>query len=95
MNGEVLNKLVLIKCDMRYLNELLESTDMLIDGCTNTLTELEKRGNDLQGDDLTITLNHLDIYGAYLSEIIFTTISRIEKEIDTIIQNNEVGTHEL
>lgn len=90
------NDLMTIKCEMAYLNELLERTDMLIGGCTNTLTELETRGNALHGDDLTITLNHLDIYGAaYLSEIIFTTISRIEKEIDAIIQSNEVGTHEL
>lgn len=89
------NDLMTIKCEVAYLNELLERTDMLISGCTNTLTELEKRGNDLYGDDLTITLNHLDIYGVYLSEIIFTTISRIEKEIDAIIQSNEVGTHEL
>lgn len=89
------NDLMTIKCEVAYLNELLERTDMLISGCTNTLTELEKRGNDLHGDDLTITLNHLDIYGVYLSEIIFTTISRIEKEIDAIIQSNEVGTHEL
>lgn len=89
------NDLITIKCEMVYLNNLLEHTDTLICDCTNTLTELEKRGNDLHGDDLTITLNHLDIYGVYLSEIIFTTISRIEKEIDAIIQSNEVGTHEL
>ena len=32
------NDLMTIKCEMAYLNELLERTDMLIDGCTNTLT---------------------------------------------------------
>ena len=89
------NDLMTIKYEMAYLNELLERTDMLIGGCTNTLTELETRGDALHGDDLMITLNHLFIYGAYLSEIIFTTISSIEKEIDTIIQRNEVSTDEL
>lgn len=89
------NDLMTIKYEMAYLNKLLESTDMLICGCTNTLTELETRGDALHGDDLMITLNHLVIYGAYLSEIIFTTISHIEKEIDTIIQRNEVSTDEL
>lgn len=41
------NDLMTIKCEVAYLNELLERTDMLICGCTNTLIELEKRGNAL------------------------------------------------
>ena len=51
MNGEILNKLALIKCDMGYLNELLERTDMLIGNANNTLTELEQKGADLCGDE--------------------------------------------
>lgn len=89
------NDLITIKCEMVYLNNLLEHTDTLICDCTNTLTAIATKGNALCGDDLTPTVNYLDIYREYLAEIIFTTISRIEKEIDTIIQNNEVGTHEL
>lgn len=80
---------------MVYLNNLLEHTDTLICDCTNTLTGLEKKGNALCGDELTPTVNHLDIYREYLAEIIFTTISRIEKEIDTLIQSNEVDANEL
>lgn len=89
------NDLITIKCEMVYLNNLLEHTDSLICDCTNTLTGLEKKGNALCGDELTPTVNHLDIYREYLAEIIFTTISRIEKEIDTLIQSNEVDAHEL
>lgn len=89
------NDLITIKCEMVYLNNLLEHTDTLICDCTNTLTGLEKKGNALCGDELTPTVNHLDIYREYLAEIIFTTISRIEKEIDTLIQSNEVDTNEL
>lgn len=89
------NDLITIKCEMVYLNNLLEHTDTLICDCTNTLTGLEKKGNALCGDELTPTVNHLDIYREYLAEIIFTTISRIEKEIDTLIQSNEVDANEL
>ena len=86
MNGETLNTLVSIKCEMSYLNELLERTDMLIGDCTNTLTGLEKKGNALCGDELTPTVNHLDIYGAYLSEIIFGAVNNVQKQIDAIIE---------
>lgn len=86
MNGEILNKLALIKCDMGYLNELLERTDMLIGNANNTLTELEQKGADLCGDELTPTVNHLDIYGAYLSEIIFGAVNNVQKQIDAIIE---------
>lgn len=86
MNGETLNTLVSIKCEMSYLNELLGRTDMLIGDCTNTLTELEQKGADLCGDDLSATVNHLDIYGAYLSELIFDAVNNVQKQIDTIIE---------
>lgn len=86
MNGEMLNTLVSIKCEMSYLNELLERTDMLIGDCTNTLTGLEKKGNALCGDELTHTVNHLDIYGAYLSEIIFGAVNNVQKQIDALIE---------
>lgn len=86
MNGETLNTLVSIKCEMSYLNELLERTDMLIGDCTNTLTGLEKKGNALCGDELTPTVNHLDIYGAYLSEIIYGAVNNVQKQIDTLIE---------
>lgn len=85
MNGETLNTLVSIKCEMSYLNELLERTDMLIGDCTNTLTDLTKKGNALCGDELTPTVNHLDIYGAYLSEIIFGAVNNVQKQIDALI----------
>ena len=45
MNGEMLNTLAGIKCEMTYLNELLERTDMLIGDCTNKLIDLEKKGH--------------------------------------------------
>lgn len=86
MNGEMLNALVGIKCEMSYLNELLERTDMLIGDCTNTLTDLTKKGNALCGDELTPTVNHLDIYGAYLSEIIFGAVNNVQKQIDALIE---------
>lgn len=86
MNGETLNTLVGIKCEMSYLNELLERTDMLIGDCTNTLTDLTKKGNALCGDELTPTVNHLDIYGAYLSEIIFGAVNNVQKQIDALIE---------
>lgn len=86
MNGETLNTLVSIKCEMSYLNELLERTDMLIGDCTNTLTDLTKKGNALCGDELTPTVNHLDIYGAYLSEIIFGAVNNVQKQIDALIE---------
>lgn len=86
MNGEMLNTLVSIKCEMSYLNELLERTDMLIGDCTNTLTGLTKKGNALCGDELTPTVNHLDIYGAYLSEIIFGAVNNVQKQIDALIK---------
>lgn len=89
MNGETLNTLVSIKCEMSYLNELLERTDMLIGDCTNTLTGLEKKGNALCGDELTPTVNHLDIYGAYLSEIIFSTLHRIDRTVNELIEQGE------
>lgn len=88
MNGETLNTLVSIKCEMSYLNELLERTDMLIGDCTNTLTGLEKKGNALCGDELTPTVNHLDIYGAYLSEIIFSTLHRIDSAVNELVEEN-------
>jgi hypothetical protein len=86
MNGEMLNTLVGIKCEMTYLNELLGRTDMLIGDCTNTLTGLEKKGNALCGDELTPTVNHLDIYGAYLSELIFDAVNNVQKQIDALIE---------
>lgn len=86
MNGEMLNALVGIKCEMSYLNELLERTDMLIGDCANTLTDLTKKGNALCGDELTPTVNHLDIYGAYLSEIIFGAVNNVQKQIDALIE---------
>ena len=86
MNGETLNTLVSIKCEMSYLNELLERTDTLIGDCTNTLTGLTKKGNALCGDELTPTVNHLDIYGAYLSEIIFGAVANVQKQIDALIE---------
>lgn len=86
MNGETLNTLVSIKSEMSYLNELLERTDMLIGDCTNILTGLEKKGNALCGDELTPTVNHLDIYGAYLSEIIFGAVNNVQKQIDALIE---------
>lgn len=86
MNGETLNTLVSIKCEMSYLNELLERTDMLIGDCTNTLTGLEKKGNALCGDELSPTVNHLDIYRAYLSEIIFGAVNNVQKQIDALIE---------
>lgn len=86
MNGKMLNALAGIKCEMNYLNELLERTDMLIGGCTNTLTGLEKKGNALCGDELTPTVNHLDIYGAYLSELIFDAVNNVQKQIDALIE---------
>lgn len=86
MNGEMLNTLAGIKCEMTYLNELLERTDMLIGDCTNRLTDLEKKGHALHGDDLTPTVNHLDIYGAYLSEIIFSALARLEKQVNELIE---------
>lgn len=89
MNGEVLNKLALIKCDMGYLNELLERTDMLIGNANNTLTELEQKGADLCGDDLSATVNHLDIYGAYLADIIFTTLDRIDSTVNELIKQEQ------
>ena len=89
MNGEVLNKLALIKHDIGYLNELLGRTDMLIGDCGRTLTELEKKGADLCGDDLSATVNHLDIYGAYLADIIFTTIGRIDSDVSELIEQEQ------
>lgn len=89
MNGEVLNKLALIKQDMGYLNELLERTDMLIGNANNTLTELEQKGADLCGDDLSATVNHLDIYGAYLADIIFTTLGRIDNAVSELIEQEQ------
>ena len=89
MNGEVLNKLALIKCDMGYLNELLERTDMLIGNANNTLTELEQKGADLCGDYLSATVNHLDIYGAYLADIIFTTLGRIDNAVSELIEQEQ------
>ena len=88
MNGEVLNKLALIKQDMGYLNELLERTDMLVGDCGRTLTELEQKGADLCGDDLSATVNHLDIYGAYLADIIFTTLHRIDSAVNELVEEN-------
>lgn len=88
MNGEVLNKLALIKHDIGYLNELLGRTDMLIGDCGRTLAELEQKGADLCGDDLSATVNHLDIYGAYLSEIIFSTLHRIDSAVNELIEEN-------
>lgn len=89
MNGETLNTLVSIKCEMSYLNELLERTDMLIGDCTNTLTGLEKKGNALCRDELTPTVNHLDIYGAYLSGIIFGAVNNVQKQIDALIEEEQ------
>ena len=86
MNGEMLNTLAGIKREMTYLNELLGRTDMLIGDCTNTLTGLEKKGNALCGDELTPTVNHLDIYGAYLSELIFDAVNNVQKQIDALIE---------
>ena len=86
MNGETVNKLVGIKCEMAYLNELLERTDILIGDCTNKLTDLEKKGHALHGDDLTPTVNYLDIYGAYLSELIFDAVNNVQKRIDALIE---------
>lgn len=86
MDGEMLNTLVGIKCEMTYLNELLGRTDMLIGDCTNTLAGLEKKGNALCGDELTPTVNHLDIYGAYLSELIFDAVNNVQKQIDALIE---------
>ena len=86
MDGEMLNTLVGIKCEMTYLNELLGRTDMLIGDCTNTLTGLEKKGNALCGDELTPAVNHLDIYGAYLSELIFDAVNNVQKQIDALIE---------
>lgn len=86
MNGEMLNTLAGIKCEMTYLNELLGRTDMLIGDCTNTLTGLEKKGHTLHGDELTPTVNHLDIYGAYLSELIFDAVNNVQKQIDALIE---------
>lgn len=89
MNGEVLNKLALIKCDMGYLNELLKRTDILIGNANNTLTELEQKGADLCGDDLSATVNHLDIYGAYLADIIFTTLGSIDNAVSELIEQEQ------
>lgn len=89
MNGEVLNKLALIKQDMGYLSELLERTDMLVGDCGRTLTELEQKGADLCGDDLSATVNHLDIYGAYLADIIFTTLGRIDSTVNELIKQEQ------
>lgn len=88
MNGEVLNKLALIKNDMGYLNELLERTDRLFENANATLTELEQKGADLCGDDLSATVNHLDIYGAYLAELIFSTLHRIDSTVNELIEEN-------
>lgn len=92
MNGEILNKLALIKCDMGYLNELLERTDMLIGNANNTLTELEQKGADLCGDELSATVNLLDIYGAYLAGIIFTTLGRIDSTVNELIEQGGAKT---
>lgn len=88
MNGEVLNKLALIKSDMGYLNGLLERTDRLFENANATLTELEQKGADLCGDDLSATVNHLDIYGAYLAELIFSTLHRIDSTVNELIEEN-------
>lgn len=93
MNREMLNTLATIKCEITYLNELLERTDMLIGDCTNTLTGLATKGNALCGDELTPTVNHLDIYGAYLSEIIFNSVNNVQKQIDALIEEEQ--KHEL
>lgn len=86
MNGETLNTLAGIKCEMTYLNGLLERTDILIGDCTNKLTDLEKKGRELHGDDLTPTVNYLDIYGAYLSELIFDAVNNVQKQIDALVE---------
>ena len=88
MNGETLNKLALIKSDMGYLYEILMRTDRLFENATTTLTELEQKGNYLCGDELTPTVNHLDIYGAYLSEIIFSTLHRIDSTVNELVEEN-------
>ena len=95
MNKQNIDTLAHLKHETAFLNELLGRTDLLIGGCTQTLTELEEKGEKLDGDKLSPIVNQLDIYGAYLAEIIFSTLGRVETHLDTLIQTDRSNTDEL
>lgn len=67
-----------------YLELLINRATGLVNDCSKALTQLQTNGRKLDSDDLNSTINNLDIYGDYLSEIMADTVKDMKEDFEKV-----------